>query len=203
MSPGVTAGAGGPWGPHNLTAGSDGGSLLAGHFASHMSVFFFSLKLRENAKSPVVIPCNLTRCTQNDTTAISPGIDQKNILFLHESSICSSASFKTTVSSLCWLATAPAYPWTTYPGKKKTNPKLQEFFCLSSLSHCPLASSPHSFSYRVCLSFLMSSLAASPLWKFSKMWPTSQSCCSAPCYPLCCQKMGLPAHSWPSAVGSL
>lgn len=70
--------------------------------------------------------------------------------------------------------------------KKKTNPKLQEVFCLSSLSHCPLASSPHSFSYRVCLSFLMSSLVASPLWKFSKTCPTSQSCCSAPCYPLCC-----------------
>lgn len=75
----------------------------------------------ENAKGLLVILSNLMRSTRNDTTAISPGIDQKAILFLHESSICSSASFKTTASSLCWLATAPAYLGTTHPGKEKNH----------------------------------------------------------------------------------
>lgn len=127
--PSVTSGADLAPGPHHLAARSEG-ETLQGNFTSHMS-FFFSQTVR-NAKILLVIPCNLMRCSQNDKTAISPGIDQKNILFLHESSICSNASFKTTVSSLCWLATAPAYLWTTYPGKK-TKPKTWGVFCLSSL----------------------------------------------------------------------
>lgn len=160
-----------------------------------------------------MIPCNLTRCTQNDKTAISPGIDQKNILFffLHESSICSNASFKTTVSSLCWLATAPAYLWTTYPGKK-TKPKTWGVFLSEltlALSPCQL---PAFFSDWACLSFLKSTLVASPLWKLARRDLQVRTACSRTLFPvsdpLHCpshmghvyRKKGLPAYSQPSAL---
>lgn len=158
-----------------------------------------------------MIPSNLTRCTQNDTTAISPGIDQKNILFLHESSICLSASFKTTVSSLCWLATAPAYLWTTHPGGEKKNHQTWGVFLVWTHSSLVLLPAPCIlFFYWVCLIFLMSIWVVALLSEFSKIWPPSQNCGSAlePTHFVVLHLWGRRAenkapapHSWFSAAG--